>query len=58
MVDTRDLKSLGQECLYEFESRPRHKKDGPAARLFCASNIIHRGADSPDLLGRAANCAP
>ena len=26
MVDTRDLKSLGQECLYGFESRPRHKK--------------------------------
>ena len=24
MVDTRDLKSLGQECLYGFESRPKH----------------------------------
>ena len=24
MVDTRDLKSLGQKWLYEFESRPRH----------------------------------
>ena len=26
MVDTRDLKSLGQECLYGFESRPKHKE--------------------------------
>ena len=25
MVDTRDLKSLGQQCLCGFESRPRHK---------------------------------
>ena len=26
MVDTRDLKSLGQQCLCGFESRPRHIK--------------------------------
>ena len=26
MVDTRDLKSLGQKCPYEFDSRLRHKK--------------------------------
>ncbi len=26
MVDTRDLKSLGQKCLYGFESRPKHEK--------------------------------
>ena len=25
MVDTRDLKSLGQKCPYGFDSRPRHK---------------------------------
>ena len=25
MADTRDLKSLGQKCPYEFESRPRHQ---------------------------------
>lgn len=26
MVDARDLKSLRQKCLYEFESRPRYYK--------------------------------
>ena len=26
MVDTRDLKSLGQQCPCEFESHPRHKE--------------------------------
>ena len=26
MVDTRDLKSLGQKCPYGFESRPKHRK--------------------------------
>lgn len=25
MVDTRDLKSLGQKCPCGFDSRPRHK---------------------------------
>ena len=30
MVDTRDLKSLGQKWLYEFESRPRHLKNATA----------------------------
>ena len=33
MVDTRDLKSLGQKWLYEFESRPRHQKNATALRL-------------------------
>ena len=33
MVDTRDLKSLGQKWLYEFESRPRHLKNATALRL-------------------------
>ena len=28
MVDTRDLKSLGQKCPCGFDSRPRHKRDG------------------------------
>ena len=27
MVDTRDLKSLGQQCLYGFKSRPKHKEN-------------------------------
>ena len=26
MVDARDLKSLGAQSLYEFDSRPRHQK--------------------------------
>ena len=26
MVDTRDLKSLGQKCPYGFDSHPGHKK--------------------------------
>ena len=26
MVDTRDLKSLGQKCPCGFDSRPRHLK--------------------------------
>ena len=33
MVDTRDLKSLGQKWLYEFESRPRHLKNATALLL-------------------------
>ena len=33
MIDTRDLKSLGQKWLYEFESRPRHLKNATALRL-------------------------
>ena len=33
LVDTRDLKSLGQKWLYEFESRPRHQKNATALRL-------------------------
>ena len=28
MVDTRDLKSLGQKCPCGFDSRLRHKRDG------------------------------
>ena len=28
MVDTRDLKSLGQKCPCGFDSRLRHKKKG------------------------------
>lgn len=24
LVDTQDLKSCGQQCLYGFKSRPRH----------------------------------
>ena len=43
MVDTRDLKSLGQKWLYEFESRPRHLKNATALRLhsfvFFAKNL-------------------
>ena len=35
MVDTRDLKSLGQQCLYEFESRPRHKKADVSQLFLC-----------------------
>ena len=26
MVDTRDLKSLGQQCPCGFDSRPRHRE--------------------------------
>ena len=35
MVDTRDLKSLGPQGLYEFESRPRHKKSSVTRCSFC-----------------------
>ncbi len=33
MVDTRDLKSLGQKCPCGFDSRLRHKRDGFAVPL-------------------------
>ena len=35
MVDTRDLKSLGQKCPCGFDSRLRHKRDG-GSRPSCA----------------------
>ena len=34
MVDTRDLKSLGQKCPCGFDSRLRHKWDG-VSRPIC-----------------------
>ena len=34
MVDTRDLKSLGQECLYGFESRPKHQQQFSGVAAF------------------------
>ena len=33
MVDTRDLKSLGQKCPCGFDSRPRHKRTALAVLL-------------------------
>ena len=33
MVDTRDLKSLGQKCPCEFESHPRHKNPNTVMRI-------------------------
>ena len=40
MVDTRDLKSLGQKCPCGFDSRPSHKEGGEglaktSSSLFC-----------------------
>ena len=34
MVDTRDLKSLGPQGLYGFESRPRHRNRSQTADDF------------------------
>ena len=34
MVDTRDLKSLGQQCPCEFESHPRHGRVGMFRPVF------------------------
>ena len=34
MVDTGDLKSLGQECLYGFESRPKHQQQFSGVAAF------------------------
>ena len=44
MVDTRDLKSLGPQGLYEFESRPRHKKSSVLRCSFCARYLMNEGA--------------
>ena len=46
MVDTRDLKSLGQKWLYEFESRPRHLKNATALRLHFLFNFLLKNLDT------------
>ena len=44
MVDTRDLKSLGPQGLYGFESRPRHEKSSEIRCSFCARYLMNEGA--------------
>ena len=62
MVDTRDLKSLGQKCPCGFDSRLRHKRTALAV-LLCllftpspcgTAPVGHWGAFSPDPLRRYA----
>ena len=40
MVDTRDLKSLGQQCPCEFESHPRHKEIAAMRSLFVLCTLL------------------
>ena len=40
MVDTRDLKSLGQKCPCGFDSRPRHKAKEYASEDEILQNIL------------------
>ena len=50
MVDTRDLKSLGQNCPCEFESHPRHKRVGmfrPINLLKYERSLAHEYTNPP-----------
>ena len=52
MVDTRDLKSLGQQCPCGFDSRPRHKEGWLSPSLlvlypshFCDFSLLQKNEE-------------